>query len=287
MNQYRFILILSPSIEINIIENEENIPLKFLKESIKSINNPQSNIIFYKNNSNCKSDVLINDKIVQYRFCIDLFNHFISEAKFPVFFSDEIIKYKKNECIGYDCGDLCCKQYFNEEFPIYNEEKINDIIKYLAENNYKDNIFKYKTISPKTINDIVYIIGKIHGVDEDEFTAMEKIDYREEFFDEIKYESQNVLKNILFSTFRGIIYPSSRTVDRKKNSIDVHPNNPKSICNYNLYRIDVVNSEQSGLCNSGKNRVLIGKKEGRTMVIAYTNTHEFSMEKIKARLQKT
>jgi hypothetical protein len=114
------------------------------------------------------------------------------------------------------------------------------------------------------------------------FKKISTIFYFDDFFHDISGCNEKELKNILFCAIRGIVFPPSKSLERKKYSIDIHPHNTKKINDFKLFRIDVVNPEISGIKgNSGMSRLLIGRKEKLIYVIAYTDKHDFDNRLIK------
>lgn len=310
MNNYRLLSIISPSIEKEIIENNTSLELlRFLEDTISiiqenrslicllipielisyfkfgilrllydKINKSQSNVIFYSRDITCHNSIMyINQSTIEYHNAKQVFLEQLLRANMPQFIDLKKNIIEKKECIDTECAsNICCRQVFTVVTNSEIASNIEDIVKYLIEANYDDKIFLFKEINSESIKNILYVICKYHNIEDRDFLKYENVKYCEEALVEINKADLQMRKNILFSLFRAIVYPTSQAPDRKKFSIDIHPNNPAEKNGYKLRRIDVVNENQTGRCNSGKLRLLLGIKGYERKLIAFTSEHDFS-----------
>ncbi|GHV63433.1 hypothetical protein AGMMS49587_13450 [Spirochaetia bacterium] len=321
--QYRFKAILSPVIENNIINsiNHDKI-FRFLHDMIKELRkyntfiiflipvelqpyfctgkfrillsemgSTQSNTMFGSNTDKIDCDVpfLVNKTELSYRFSINKFLQFIRLGDFPIFMDYEKLIIGKVNCLNDTCVNQNCKMSIDFDVPAFDITNIQSAVDILAEKNYDSGLFALKAVNKDTIKDLIFIICVMHKIDIYDFTKIDDINYFPDFFHDIKDCEEDELKNILFSAFRGIVYsPAKKKADREKFSIDIHSNNPNSCNGYTLFRIDVVSPRISGIGGnkSGPRRLLIGRKDGHTFVIAYTNQHEFSKNLIENRTKQ-
>lgn len=316
--QYRFKIILSPELEKNIITfTNQNFTIELLLNVIRAIrcckfmvyflipvelksyfnidgyrilldeiysSSSQSNVFFYDKRNDCKTQFLVNNINTDYKFSINVFLYLLKNADFPVFLDYRPLKIQKKKCTESKCSNLNCSIDIDYNNPSFNIKSIDEMINFIAKRNYEDSIFSIKTINKDTINDIMYLICRIHNIPETDYNKIKSIKYRNDFFYDIKNSNITDLKNILFSLFRGIVYPPAKGKQRKAYSLDKHKNTPFIVNEYKLYRIDVVPPKVSGIRgNSGRKRLLIGEKNGDIEILAYTDNHDFSKVLIKKR----
>lgn len=322
MSQYRFKVLLSPLLEGIIVESFSNpspdivkfiykiieklkkynktvaflIPVeikycfyggfKLILSQIESMGT-ESNVYFYSRQNKkmdeiCEASLEINNKKLQNteRYSIKIFLELLSSADFSFFLTSENLSIKKSQCLKSQCQNLKCAIDLNYS----NQENIDNVLDFLIDNNYSNKIFKLKDINHEAINDIMFLIGTIIKAKEQDYKTISNTKYHPNFFEDIKKTNIQDLKNILASIFRGIVYPPSRdSIHRVPNSIDWHKNNPDKMNGYDLYRIDVCLVNRSGITNSGKKRLIIGKKNSITTVLIYTYEHDVSDELLKQR----
>ena len=249
---------------------------------------------------NCSSRISINNISFNdnTNYSKNLFLYFLNEGNISFFIDvdTEDIVVKKNICPNKKClsEDDILNGYTNIKCTIKIDlkfkkktENIDDIINFLIEQNYENNIFKLKEINESTINYIVFLIYKSLGKDTDRndyINMISKVKYHNQFFKDIEGLSIQENKDLLTSLFCGIMY----TRTGKTFSVEWHEHNPTTMNDCKLFRIyvntfDYERKRFKG--KAGKKRILKAlAPNGKVFVLAYTNNHDFDQEMIKRRL---
>lgn len=248
---------------------------------------------------NCSSKISINNIAFNgnTNYSKNLFLHFLNEGNISFFIDidTEDIVVKKSKCPNKKC--LSEEDILNGDTNIKCTTKIDlkfrkssdDIINFLIEQNYQDNIFKLKEINELTINDILFLIYKSLGKDlKHEYYNKNIINlkYHDKFFDDIKNCSIQETKDLLTALFCGTI---KELYQNKVFGIERHSENTSlKIGEFKLSRIyvklfDYKTKRFKG--KSGARRILVADLNDITFVLAYTKYHDFDQEDIEKRLK--
>ncbi len=254
------------------------------------LSDPQSNVIFAPTTQ--KVDCLTGDAktLFEDRAQADFSNRQSLNAmyglRFPIYVDASENVVNKLACIQC-AGRRRCSLEFSQKTISFSEDEVT------LEAAFKENAKKALEDLPRWIQERVSLeqlkaIALIQAVSDSAehkiLFKVESLDVIEGFLDDIQDQKSEVLINIAYTMFRALAYPSSN--DRSKRhpqSIDWHPNNPKSFKDIELFRCDVLDAKRSGLTGSGANRLLLGRKQGRMCFLAFTDEHDFSRAIVDAR----
>ena len=209
----------------------------------------------------------------------------LSSSKVPVTIGIDVHELIKSQC------DLCpqdtsCKPPIRltsnpaPDFNNFRDIAIPEITKSLDYWQIKKN-----ELTDVDIKVLMALMCIFYGVDEEKIAQISQIELTSFFINDIKNCDFKNLKEIAFSIFRAACYPSAQDQrNRHALSIDWHKNNPSTIDNYNLFRIDVVAPKKTGIRASGKSRSLMTRVNNKIIFFYHTDNHDFCTRTIKQRL---
>lgn len=310
MKEFRVVSAFSTELEKQLIEDPANVDFEFISSIIfelkkhrnsilllipqelrsyfqigrmrliyDQICRPQSNIIF-TNGINCNAEYFVDERAVAYTYTKNIITLIISGGNYPFIITNKSYCLTKIYCSDCSQVSTMCQISMCQQYQPTSITDIEHTAKLITELNLQDNYVQYFVKNPIVIYNLIVSICRMRDINSEDIERYNNVEYSPHFFDDIKDISANELKFLAFSMFRAVAYPSSRTKDRNKNSIDWHPNTIKKANGYNLYRVDVISYNKTGLVNSGASRVLLGIKDGKRKFLAYTSEHDFSKAKI-------
>lgn len=265
---------------------KSSLKLRIFKEIISS--DTQSNVIFEDLEGIChshkKSFVLEN-----YDWC-SLSKKFISfmlnKRRSPSFFGLEEYKLKKIIC-NNECANDCSVEWTGNVRKVPTIIEFDSIIAEIIRSYFHLLNSPFKFIPEEQIKSISFFCGVLYGLDDSFLENISSFIISEECLNDIRDLGQDIMEDISFTMLRAISFPSSKSPERVDFSIDWHINKPHKINGYdfNLFRVDVLPYNRSGLSGSGANRLLIAMNSTRKIFIGFTNQHDFTAPFIKKRLE--
>ncbi|MBF0440685.1 MAG: hypothetical protein HQK54_02160 [Oligoflexales bacterium] len=265
-----------------------NLKLKALITPI--LNDPQSNILFAKSeiNSSCiQTTESINDLFntnlskVSNPEHINIIN-ILRKERLPIFVDYIQRNITKKKC--EHCPNSLCGQYLDVTSFIL--PSLENLRKYVTL--HEKYFFPPSTNSPLVIETIKYYAFIQAFFDNMPLDDIEKIDDIKHvcgFLDDLKGVSISVLKDVAYCSFKALAFPSAQDKrNRHRYSIDWHSNSPNSMNGTSLYRCDIVPIGKTGITDSGKTRILIGKRNMEKYLLCFTEDHNFTDSTISNRV---
>lgn len=255
---------------------------KLLRDVLERIeDDPQTNIFFVSyQNKKCQEKVgnlfsMINGIHLSYTFLIKT----MIDGLYPLVLDNSINTIIKKKCNFDDCTEICKDEIaiktINTETLV--TESFPDIMNKLfidhKENPLKDGI-------QLLISFFCLIFEK-----PEEKALFDKLDFHDQFYNDINRVDYETFAHIVSSIVRAIIFPPSKTTRKEYYSIDWHLNKPSKINDYCIFRVDVLPIGNTGNGVSGLNRVIIGKKKKKKIILGFTSKHDIEEKVIKARLR--
>lgn len=273
----------------NIIKNyykDEESALLFIPKNIRTIleMNPLLKIECEKLRRNRNSKIQFCD-IQSEKKCVTFIEKVANTEKLIIseiqkkaipFIINESDEEFKKDC-EIDCENLFCSSV--KAIPYTNIKNKNFNI--VSGCNIKQWVFIKNEITNDTIKNFLKVVAKFFNLSLEDLKKLNKINFSNDFIKDIEKESSIEIREILIAVARSI-YFEPRGANGREYSIDYHRNSDlHSYGNYQLFRLDCVPLERTGLSNSGKRRVLFGVKNDIRYYISYTSDHDFSKIKIK------
>lgn len=248
---------------------------------------PRANIIFSHARSDC--NIVFNSKSFSFKEqnVNALISIILKKNSLPLLLDVNEFFFNKVECNdkNNDCKNLLCRK--NIVITSYNINQMSEwkenIIK-CCRQNLDEWVLNQNSINSDAIKYIALLIAFTFDAEPEDFSQFSPVVILNEFCSDIKKLSAEDIKKVAFSFFRATVYPSVNSVERKEMSIDWHRNKPFNIGDFDLYRVDVVPLNKSGVKCSGTKRVLMAKRNGSSYIIAYTSEHDFNIEIVRHRL---
>lgn len=269
----------------------------YLDNSLRSfyedvISDPQSNIMFTSTNKRPGCNLInICDVFHTYPQSTNINRQIINNIfhrHYPLLIDNEDIHVKKGECHSCDNIDNPCKNTY-KIYPSKIPDEITPIRDFLS--SVSENIelwfFKRSSIKPNELKALALLLGILYGVEDDKLSKISEYFIHESLCNDLINAHKESLCNIAFSMFRAFAFPSissGHTTTPDRFSIDWHRHDPHDYNGYNLYRVDVMPHNSTGLTSSGVERLLMAKKGSDVFFIAYTPNHEFTNELIRTRI---
>lgn len=176
------------------------------------------------------------------------------------------------------CEEIFCTSTEKIKYTNFEEEKMITT----SEFHLKEWMFVKNDITDINIKKFLVVVGKYFNVSLEAIEKLNNIIFTKNFIEDISKESSIEIREILIAIARSIFF-KSRGTGGGENSIDYHRNSDfPSHIGYQLYRVDCVPIDKSGLGrSSGIKRALFGEKEAKRYYILYTGNHDFQKNKIK------
>ncbi len=209
--------------------------------------------------------------------------------KSPIVVDIEDRRLLKNDCST--CGDD--KLYCSKELDILNfvpsGPKQEVLEKFLKEN--EDEIFdylkNYSNCSLESLKYSAFVQSFFEGMNESDISKISNFEVIPQFLSDIRKCNCDDLKQISYCGFLALSFPTLRGATDKKFKIDWHSESSVSQAHgVNIYRGYVLPRENLGLGIAGTKRLLIGEKNGKKKLLAYTDEHDFTPALIKARARE-
>lgn len=258
-----------------------------LKDFIKRTKTANSNILFVSTKSNCNIVLETQTELFENRSVNDLISNCLKQENLPLLFDVDEFIFNKVNCDSYEenCKNMICRNNIELISTNINLSTIvTENLKICCNKNLNEWILKQDTITSDDIHRISILLAYMYNAQREDFLPLQNLHIIDGFINDIKKVSEMELKKIAFSIFRAVAYPSVNSSERKDMSIDWHPNNPSKMQDFQLFRIDVVELNKNGVKCSGKQRVLMAKRNNQTYILAYTSEHDFKIDIIKRRL---
>lgn len=265
-----------------------NNKLKIFLEIIE--NNTQTNIIFASSRKlrECKLSNL--EKIfTEFKEAVSVNRRIVNSLysrKVPLLVDIKKLKIEKKECNACEGERLCARSIKLITLKIPDYENIEDKLMEISKKNIEYWHFQRKNIAPNDLKALAFLTGILFEFPIDKISFVKKYFIHKKLCDDLRGKASNDYAPIAFSMLRAASLPSSTdpTMDREPLSIDWHRNSPFKIQGRKLYRVDVAPATESGIRDSGTERILMAKYEGEIHFLAYSNSHDFSLNLIKNRI---
>jgi hypothetical protein len=198
----------------------------------------------------------------------------------------EKLKIEKKECNACGIEKICAKpiDLFSIKIPDY--ENIKEKLIEISGKNIESWHLQRKNIDSSDIKALAFLAGIFYDFPEDKLSFAERYFIHKELCDDLKRKISNDYMPVAFSMLRAAALPSSTdtNTNREPFSIDWHRNNPYKVEGRKLYRVDVMPATESGINDSGIERLLMAKYRGKIYFLAYSSSHNFSQETIENRI---
>lgn len=274
-------------IELKSIFNS-NSKLRMYCELIES--DSQSNVLFGRilNALDCaNNDNYLNTLIPGHEssiLCKKAILNCLKDKRFPFLVDTYSYDVIKNLCASCSISTQNCSSgVLMSVCPVPSDTVLNCLTE-VINNNISQWHIDIDEISEIDLKLLSYLIGLLHGIKQTYLLQIQHIKVHPDFLKDIKNNPTTEYINIAFSMFRAVAFPNLSSRDRHQFSIDFHPNNPFKLCGYDLYRVDVMPPNRSGVSASGCERLLFTIKDGVHYYICYTSNHDFVTSTIKNRL---
>ncbi|WP_174406883.1 hypothetical protein [Desulfovibrio subterraneus] len=263
-----------------------NMLLNMFMETIES--DPQINIGFVKSphRDGCKNTNTLN--LFPNEHTAPAIYNFIASTvhneKLPFSIGGTAQTIKKETCNACGRGKPCSITINIPQITANNINTFKTRIKQICQTT----IDTWYTSKPDTdhnkIKILSYLLACLHDTPENLLPKQDSYLLHPDIIHDIR-KSTTPLEHIVFSLFRSYAYPSRTSPEGRAitHSIDWHPNTPKLINGYTLYRIDVLPPTRTGIKTSGPRRLLLGVKNNTKYYLAYTDSHDFSRDLITTR----
>ena len=206
--------------------------------------------------------------------------------KLPLLAGKSEIVIKKEKCSLCNGENVCSEKYQIESIKVPDFADIEDKLNKIVEKSIKIWNLKRTDIEAYDLKMLGFLAGVFYRASDRELNSINCYKIHNEIFKDINKKTAENYFSIAFSMFRAAAYSSlkSKLEKRERLSIDWHRNAPHKINGFRLYRVDVMPNLRTGIINSGTDRLLMAKRQNNTYFIAYTDTHDFQIEKIRNRL---
>lgn len=252
----------------------------------------QSNIFFlgFRKEEICTDDNVSNQFLSGSEEGVELLIHrkiinIIFQRKIPVLFDATVRNDSKRVCNLCEDPNVFCT--FGFDFETHRPLSVDSLKEFLHRHQTALTDF-IKGLTHPTLPMLKYtalLCSVFLNVPVEKLVEINSIDCVDEFLNDLRGISVEDFKELSYSAFRAFAFPSIGDAGRAdpKFSVDYHSNTPNRHDGVELLRCDVVELERNGRGNSGVRRLLIGRKNGRKVLLGYTNAHDFSREMIAAR----
>jgi len=262
--------------------------LKLFKEQVT--HNSQSNVMFYKESLSCESTINLIDIFPAYpesNYAKKYALRNLESKSEPSLIDSEKEILKKNICNV--CGESkpCNNERTISTIPLADLDRFKKDLHSVVERAIETWHFDTSKVTNKDIKGLALLSGFFYGFPFDKLNMAENLLVHRDLIDDLKKMNALSLTELAFAMLRAISLPSSSNINRVDFSIDWHRNNPYKIrgYDYNLFRVDVVTPNRTGIHSSGKKRLLFAQKEDYKIFINYTDEHDFTKESIELRLK--
>jgi hypothetical protein len=204
----------------------------------------------------------------------------------PLLVDKEELKIEKKECSVCGIETNCAKPINLATIKIPNYEIIKEKFVEISEKNIQFWHLQRENMESNDLKALAFLVGIFHDFPEDKLSFVEKYFIHKELFDDLRRNISSDFVPVSFSMLRAAALPSSTdpNTNREPFSIDWHRNDPYKIRGRKLYRVDVLPATESGINNSGIERLLMAKYRGHIYFLAYSRSHDFSKETIENRI---
>lgn len=254
--------------------------------------NPEVSFIWYSDNQKQKDECneeevlpMFTDANVDELYARKVINNMFS-GRIPLFIDriDSLIE--KSQCETCFNNFSCFFSFSLQALRSNNLDLNNTLSQYGF--NYQAFLKPIRFYDKSIFLQSAFVQGIILGAKKEDLLSFKKVEILDEFLNDLNGINVSDFRKVCISALRGIVYPSvGDKANRHAFSLDRHFNTPKNIKGVKLEKCDVVAAGVTGSKGSGKSgvmRILIGDKEGKTYLLAFTNKHDFNTSLVKARV---
>ncbi len=265
-----------------------NIKLKIFLDSVE--NDTQTNIIFApsKRLIECKLSNLskIFTQFNEAKSVNRLIVNSLYSRKVPLLVDKEKLKIEKKECTACGSEEICARHInlFTIKIPHY--ESIKEKLVEISCKNIEYWHLQRESIDPNDLKALAFLAGIFYGFPEDKLSSVARYFIHKKLCNDLKHKISNDYAPAAFSMLRAAALSSSTdpNTDRGPFNIDWHKNDPFKVQGRKLYRVDVMPATESGINDSGIERLLMAKYRDKIYFLVYSSTHDFSQKTIENRI---
>ena len=253
-------------------------------------NNTQTNIIFVasKKIRECKLSNL-SKIFTQFREAESVNRQIVNSLYFrriPLLVDKEKLEIEKKECTACGIEKMCARPINLVTIKIPDYEIIKEKLVEISGKNIKLWHLQRKNIDSNDLKALAFLAGIFYGFPEDKLSFVKRYFIHKKLIDDLKRKVSNDYLPVAFSMLRAAALSSSSdpNTNRETFSIDWHRNNPFIVEGRKLFRVDVMSATESGINNSGIERLLMAKYKGHIYFLGYSSSHEFFKETIENRI---
>lgn len=283
---FKLLLKISKDDYLTILNTKE---LRILKEYLYS--SIQIPFIPITDNLCCEVNLRINGTSNFIAFSKLFINVVNFDLQIPLVLTKDPVYITKIACMSCNFNSMICKNGFCLQFPSLATTTFEELLKVLQNYNLDNQLIYNKTFDERSVQSLISLFFQLI-----EFTGNQEIlnnlQVCKSFIDDLNTAKDDKLA-IILSIARMMAHPPcTKKQAGHIYSIDYHPDSIQTVHTefnrYDIYRVDILDklANQGRNRNSGSKRVLFGKIEGKTLLIAYTPNHDFDENDIRIRINE-